>query len=432
MKASYYRKPRRASGPVASQSDLVSATFAPTANGSATAALTYTARTAGAFGIAARSVTFSAYYSTVGAASAVTASPESVADTGLAASTITITLVDATGQPLVGVPAAQIVVAVSGTGNTVTQPAAATNAAGQTTASFVSTTAAAKTITVTACGALLADTATVTVTGAEPSEGDGEHFFQSDWRTATGNSLAAVMDGTKWDSVYAGQYADVLEVVSAASVGFNTGTLAGYTGNVLRIRQRGTLASKPRITNVPESTTHWLRWYFRNDETANSHSHPVCYSAGSFDGAIIIVPWAREGNAAGMSLQLPYGGAYPYNRWKIGTSGVFEPIRLTNGVVYRYECQVQFLTANTIRLYPRVYNAAGTLLYDASNFFITDFPFDVSLQEWYDGGNSATLPSTAPTQIFSIGNEGPGGSSDNDESWSFAKLALSLTGWIGA
>ncbi len=249
--------------------------------------------------------------------------------------------------------------------------------------------------------------------------------FQSRWETATGTSLSAVTDGGAWDDTFIGNYTAVLEVVTPASVGW-TGA-----GNVLRVRQRGpTNASKPRVVNVvPESTTHWGRFYFRNDETATLHSHPVSYAVGGSDGGIVIVPWLRQGQASSMLLGFPTGAAFPNAQFFAGAGG---GVGLPNGTWYRYEWQVEYVTASTIRLWPRVYSMAGTLLHDASSYTQSGFPFTGTLADWNGAGNTISIASTAAARIFSIGNEGPAASTDNDESWYHADLALSTQGWIGA
>lgn len=103
---------------------------------------------------------------TGGAQPVVTASvsPASVAANGTSASTITITVRDSFGAVMSAVPAASIVVAATGTGNTITQPTAATNGSGQTTASIRSTVAEAKSISVTVEGVESSNVATVTFT----------------------------------------------------------------------------------------------------------------------------------------------------------------------------------------------------------------------------------------------------------------------------
>ncbi|MEN6428705.1 MAG: invasin domain 3-containing protein [Phycisphaerales bacterium] len=77
-------------------------------------------------------------------------------------STITVTALDSNGDPIEGVPV--VVSATPGTGNTIVQPSANTDASGQATATITSTKAEAKTISATAGGVSITQTASVTFT----------------------------------------------------------------------------------------------------------------------------------------------------------------------------------------------------------------------------------------------------------------------------
>jgi galactose oxidase-like protein/invasin-like protein/Big-like domain-containing protein len=94
------------------------------------------------------------------ALSTVAASPGSIT-AGSGTSTITVTAKDANGNAISG---ATVVLAATGTGNTLTQPAATTDANGVATGSLVSTVAGAKTVSAKINGTSITQTATVTVT----------------------------------------------------------------------------------------------------------------------------------------------------------------------------------------------------------------------------------------------------------------------------
>jgi protocatechuate 3,4-dioxygenase beta subunit len=94
--------------------------------------------------------------------STVSASPTSIT-VGTGTSTITVTVKDAHGNPVSGVT---VSLAATGTGNTVTQPAAATNASGVATGTLSSTVAESKTVSASAGGTPISQTAAVTVTAA--------------------------------------------------------------------------------------------------------------------------------------------------------------------------------------------------------------------------------------------------------------------------
>jgi hypothetical protein len=93
------------------------------------------------------------------ARSTVTAAPTTIT-AGIQTSTITVTARDANGNPVSG---ATIVLAATGTGNTLTQPTAATNASGVATGTLRSTVAGAKTVSAKINGVAVTQTAVVTV-----------------------------------------------------------------------------------------------------------------------------------------------------------------------------------------------------------------------------------------------------------------------------
>ena len=98
------------------------------------------------------------------AQSTVTALPASI-QAGGGSSTITVTVKDAFGNPRTG---STVVLAASGTGNSLTQPGGTTNGSGVATGSLSSTVAETKTVSATADGTALSQTAPVTVTSPPP------------------------------------------------------------------------------------------------------------------------------------------------------------------------------------------------------------------------------------------------------------------------
>lgn len=83
---------------------------------------------------------------------------------GTSTSIITITAKDTNGNPMQSIAAVDIIVSSTGTDNTITQPATATDASGQTTATISSTVAETKTISVVINGTAINDTASVDFT----------------------------------------------------------------------------------------------------------------------------------------------------------------------------------------------------------------------------------------------------------------------------
>lgn len=99
-------------------------------------------------------VTFVAGAASAGASTVVASPAAGLAADGAAAAAITVTVLDAFGNPLAG---QWVTLTASGSGNAVTQPAAATDANGVAVGSLSSTVAEQKTVSATVGGALLLD-----------------------------------------------------------------------------------------------------------------------------------------------------------------------------------------------------------------------------------------------------------------------------------
>ena len=141
-----------------------------TANSSSTATASIVARNAAGETLSGKTVTLAIETIAVSAAnSLVTCSPAEIADDGADTVTITVQVKDASGRPIPDIPAADVVLASTGSGNTITQPTGSTNQQGQISGSMVSTVAAAKTLSATVRGTAITDTATVTVSGTPPA-----------------------------------------------------------------------------------------------------------------------------------------------------------------------------------------------------------------------------------------------------------------------
>lgn len=259
--------------------------------------------------------------------------------------------------------------------------------------------------------------------------------FSSDWSTATGTSDNALRDGGKWNTAYCAQAATVLSVVPGGPVGWTK------TANVLRLQQLGAsgCGTLEKVDAVPLSTSHWGRLYFRNDEIGTQHNHVVTYNPG-VGAPIQTALWNRWGAPDGVNIFIRTyytstgaGTAYPTNVWSIGTQNVFGRDRLAHGTWYRYEWHMEYVTATTYRIWPRIYDMSGTLLYDATRFYQSDYPTSGthSLATWYAAGNSFGFTDVSLGRRFGLGNEGPGGSTSTGGYWYHADVALSTAGWIG-
>ena len=121
--------------------------------------------------------------------STVAHTPAEIDDDGADSATITAVLKDTDDDAVVGFAAASNVLSATGTGNTITQPAAVSTIGGVMTGSLVSTVAATKVVTATAAGLAVTDTTSVVVTAGVPSGDAFEMDYTAGAAEAAGWSI---------------------------------------------------------------------------------------------------------------------------------------------------------------------------------------------------------------------------------------------------
>ncbi len=126
--------------------------------------------------------------------STVAAAPATItASGGTSQSTITVTARDALGNPVSGVP---VVLAATGSGNTIIQPAGLTDASGVATGTLSSTAAGIKTVSATAGGVAITQAPAVTV---NPTTATQLEFTVEPGTTAAGAPFSPAVQVTAWD-----------------------------------------------------------------------------------------------------------------------------------------------------------------------------------------------------------------------------------------
>jgi len=284
-----------------------------------------------------------------------------------------------------------------------------------------------------------------TQSGSTPPPSGGYFIFSSSWDAATGNSWEAISDGNAWNQgFWCPGRDDVLSVVPGAPLGWTR------SNNVFAIRMRGgdgaMCGGIQRREVVPPSTTHWGRMYVRSDLRGwDGGVHNANYN---FVGNIGLVFFNLRGNEEGWRFNIPglrneqgvsFSGTS--NEWILDSwqyrEGVHHPdIRLDHGTWYRYEWMLEYITEDTYRFWPRLYDSDGELVFDASNIY--------HLETWQAPSRSLEYYYTVMDRAFGVrpetgiedmrhiglGNEGRPGP-DTGEYWYHADFAISLDGWIG-
>lgn len=272
--------------------------------------------------------------------------------------------------------------------------------------------------------------ASVRVVAVSPPAG---LLFSTVWANSLGTSDAALTDGGRWNTVgNCGRSGDarVIEIVPGAGLGWLT--------NVFRVTLKGTDGSgcgQVELRNaVPVSTTHWGRMYYRNDEVAMQSQHNFSYN---FLSPIQFIFFNRGGRASGFAIDVRLPASFPYNIWQIqqglGNDALNPPVIVfPHNTWFRYEWMVEYVTPSTFRFWPRLYNLAGQLVADASNFYQMSTPTQgtFTLASYYAAGNSFPVADVQLARNIGIGNEGRVPGSETGR-WYVANFGISTTGWIG-
>jgi hypothetical protein len=262
------------------------------------------------------------------------------------------------------------------------------------------------------------------------SNGSGGIVFESNWNAGIGSSTSALTDSGKWPII--NQYD------SPPTPGMSV-VAGGPNGqNALRVQQRGPLypVEIAKRDLVSQSHDYFLRYYFKTDDTSSAGDHIVTVGPGiGIPPGDSLTFLRKYGGATDWRMVLsaygcgdPYG--YPLRHWGPGP-------RLANGQWYRLEYHVDFVDSNHMRVHPRIYNAADTLLYDDDDFRQEDW----GSSSW-NGRNNWTLASfyaaghtfcVDPAVMNDLGldNNGQAGATNTGLYWYFAGVQVRSDTWPG-
>jgi hypothetical protein len=244
----------------------------------------------------------------------------------------------------------------------------------------------------------------------------GSVIFESNWDTALGVSNAAIADNGRWPNYWEFNNGTGVQLMSVVS-----GGPGGH--NALRVQQRGgSLAADVQLDDfMPQSTDFYVRFYLKNDDTSSSGDHVV--TSDTYNYANLTYIRKTSGASAWKFVVSMYGcgGSYPYVHWGPAQT-------LTNGQWYRFEYFVDFVDATHIQVHPRVYDAAGTLLFSDAQFMQEDGAGSLATR-YAAGGNFCVNPTFM--NEFAMGNNGQAGAVDTGRYWYYGALQIRTDTWPG-
>jgi hypothetical protein len=214
-----------------------------------------------------------------------------------------------------------------------------------------------------ACAAVLPFACDEGVSEPRGSSGENRVLFWSDWRTARGNSVAAVSDGGKWP-FQSRSFDRTMNIVSSEGLDFPSENVYQVIGVA---DMEGWSMNRVEGMPIPAvGESRFYRWYFRStlpDFLEDYNTHPIQDGiAGSQTNWMFLVinsSNSASGNVpAGQWMPQFWANAapYPYQRW-------FGPL-LNKHETYRFELQIHRVNTSQFQMHVRIYDSAGTLIAD--------------------------------------------------------------------
>lgn len=249
-------------------------------------------------------------------------------------------------------------------------------------------------------------------------------LFRSEWSTALGANDRAQSDGGKWDNFICDTTGRnrVLSVIRGSEVGWTA------TPNVLQVTSHGeTACGLVEVTKaVPEGINFYIRMYIRVEDANQPSFHSVNLNAlGDIQTPLWAIWDASERVDYNPKLTLHKTTPSPYRDWRPRE-------KLRQGVWYRFEWFVELVnvSARTARIWPRIYDMAGNLLYDASSFVDYAEP-TTTLQLYYEEGGTTRFTDLNLARRFGLGYEGTATAKDLGRKWYYAAVELRSDTWPG-
>lgn len=202
--------------------------------------------------------------------------------------------------------------------------------------------------------------------------------------------------------------------------------------NALRVLQHGELAAAVQKKNtIPAGTDFYVRFYFRNDDTSSPGDH--CAAGDVFEYPNLTLLRKSSGPNDWQHIISVYGCGYvyPVGHWTLRA-------RLARLAWYRMEYFVHWTSPTAIQVHPRVYDAAGTLLFQDADYQQSDFGSSGlwngsqtwTLASYYAAGRDFCVHPEFLTGL-GIGNNGQAGAADTGLPWYFAGVQIRTDRWPG-
>lgn len=272
-----------------------------------------------------------------------------------------------------------------------------------------------------ACGGTSGEVLSLRPFGGDGGTAGGPYagglLFRSDWSTAQGSTPQALSDDGRWDTLGCeSQLVTLASVVPAASAGWS------LTPHVLRFAQRGGCGGLEVTRAIPVGRDFFVRFYVRG-EPGSGAGLGLGLATDAAAGGL----WDHYDVGAENRLKFAFGGAaHPTNAW-----GPVAPLRYSEW--YRIELWVHFVTADGVEIWPRVFDASGALVADATTLYAGADAMAQSLEAFWRSGSLHRLADLDAARRLWLGTLG-GGSDSCAAScayWYYASVEVRSDGWPG-
>lgn len=264
---------------------------------------------------------------------------------------------------------------------------------------------------------------TDTVTPPPPPPGAGV-VLRCNWSTATGATNTAHSDGGCFSHLPGAltSRGRVLEVVPGAPVGWTA------TPNVLQVTQHGPefWGFVQEQNKIPQGASYFVRFYARlGGANTIPTNHPVKVDYLTIQAVLWMSQNVRGGTyQPGINLDRATGPTANGGQRRYVAPAIAQP------EWHRFELHVEVLDqSGRHRIHPRVYNAAGELVADASRY--TFISGGQTLAEFYAGGGYNQADNLDLLRRLTMGYEGTAGTPDLGERWYYAAVEVRTDTWPG-
>lgn len=256
--------------------------------------------------------------------------------------------------------------------------------------------------------------------------------FESNWTTALGTADSAVRDGGRWSSPQGS--AGLFEVIPGGPSGTN----------FLRVPRHGSGEGDRYLSRtdfLPAGESFYVRFYIVVEDNVASTSAVATMRWTNPHRGITFV--RRTAHTPGWTMETGIGEELRTNGVDDVTASWMpadadDDSAIPYGSLYRFEYRVEYTGPARVRVFPRVYDDAGVLRWEARHFRRWHYGSGTwngsntwTLQSFYDAGFDFEIDPAAMNEL-ALGDAGSASAPGTHDGWSFGAAQIRTGRWPGA